>query len=162
MDTRQAIITGFAQADGIVNAYLADLSPVEMLVRPVPGINHVAWQLGHLIASERYLMDKVAPGQMPALPAGFVERHAKDMATSDKVEGFLSKEEYLRIGREVRGNVLKILQGLTPEGFDRPVQGVPPFVKTAGETLLFMSGHWMMHVGQWAVVRRKVGRPPLF
>jgi hypothetical protein len=22
--------------------------------------------------------------------------------------------------------------------------------------------HWMMHAGQWAVLRRKLGRPPLF
>jgi len=22
--------------------------------------------------------------------------------------------------------------------------------------------HWLMHAGQWAVVRRKLGKPPLF
>src|SRR5271170_7679494 len=31
---------------------LADFSDADMLVRPCPGANHAAWQLGHLTAAE--------------------------------------------------------------------------------------------------------------
>ena len=47
MDIRQAIRANLTSADFIVNGYLADLTPGEMLTRPVPGANHTAWQVGH-------------------------------------------------------------------------------------------------------------------
>ena len=37
----------------ILSMYLSDLSDADLLVRPAPGANHIAWQLGHLIYSER-------------------------------------------------------------------------------------------------------------
>jgi hypothetical protein len=162
MDTRQAIITSLTQADIIVNAYLEDLKPQELLARALPGCNHIAWQLGHLIYSEWYLLDKVAPGKMGALPAGFEERHQKNTASRDDASGFLSKEEYVRVARDVRKRTLGVVETLSAADLDRAVTGVPPFVKTAGETLLFIGAHWIMHAGQWAVIRRKLGRPPLF
>ncbi len=162
MDIKQAIAANFASADAIVNGYLVDLTPEELLVRPVPGANHIAWQLGHLIGAERSLVDKAVPGKMDALPAGFVERHKKDTAASDKPSDFLGKDEYLRMAREVRANTLRIVESMSPADFDRPVEKVPPMLKTAGETILFVASHWLMHAGQWAVVRRKLGRPPLF
>jgi hypothetical protein len=162
MDTKQAILTNLQQSDAVVDAYLQDLAPQELLVRPVPGANHLAWQLGHLIASERYLVDKAVPGKMPALPDGFAERHKKETSTLDGAESFLSKEEYLRLRKDVRASTLRVIEGLSSEDLDRPVQGVPPFVKTIGEVLLLVGGHWLMHAGQWAVIRRKLGRPPLF
>ena len=83
MDIKQAIVSSLAQTDMIVNAYLSDLKPEELLVRPIPGANHIAWQLGHLISSERSLIDKVAPGKYEPLPPGFDEAHKKDAATID-------------------------------------------------------------------------------
>src|SRR5262249_46530255 len=117
MDIKQAIISGLGQADSIVDAYLADLTPAELLVRPAPGANHLAWQLGHLIASERYLVDKAAPGAPAALPAGFAERHTKQTAGSDRAEDFLTKDEYLRVGKATRADTLRVVEGLAPEAF---------------------------------------------
>jgi hypothetical protein len=45
-----------------------------MLTRPVPGANHPAWQLGHLIVAETNAVNLVKPGAMPELPAGFGDR----------------------------------------------------------------------------------------
>ena len=56
MDVRAAITAALSQSDIVVNVYLEDLKPDELLVRPAPKANHIAWQLGHLIASERYLV----------------------------------------------------------------------------------------------------------
>ena len=36
----------------VVNMYLDDLTDAELLVRPAENMNHIAWQLGHLIQSE--------------------------------------------------------------------------------------------------------------
>lgn len=162
MDTKDWIRFSLSTADFIVDSYLGDITPAEMLVRPVPGANHLAWQLGHLIGSERWLADKAAPGKVPALPAGFAEKHTKETAAIDDPAAFLSKEEYLKLRKEVRANTLAVVDSLTAADFDKPVEKVPPMLKTAGQTLHFIGPHWIMHSGQWVVLRRKLGRAPLF
>jgi hypothetical protein len=97
---------------------------------------------------------------MPPLPAGFKERHTKDTAASNNPADFLSKDEYLRIAKEVRAGTLKALSSLSEADFDKPVTGrVPPFIKRAGDAFVLIGGHWSSHTGQWVVVRRKLGRP---
>lgn len=162
MDLKQAVRTTLAQSDFIVNAYLADLTPKEMMARTCPGANHIAWQVGHLIQSERYLVDKVAPGRMDSLPEGFDTRHKKDAAAIDDAGKFLSKDEYLRVAKQVREQTLRVLDSMQPADFDKPVSGVPPFCKTAGDVMLFLGSHWLMHAGQWSSTRRSIGKPPLF
>ena len=163
MDIKQAIVNNFAHSDFVVEGYLADLSAAELLTRPVAGANHIAWQLGHLIAAERGLVDKAAPGKMDPLPEGFVERHKKATAGSDNAADFLSKEEYLKLAKQVRANTLRAVESLSPADFDRPAgPGVPPFLQSSADVLLFVPSHWLMHAGQWAITRRKLGRAPLF
>lgn len=162
MDIKQAIVSSLGQADMVVDAYLADLKDEELLIRPIPNTNHIAWQLGHLISSERWLVDKVAPGKLEPLPAGFDAAHKKDTAAIDDADKFLTKEQYARLARQVRAGTLRIVEEMAPGDFDRPVEKMPPSVKTVGDMFFFVSMHWLMHAGQWAVIRRKLGRPPLF
>lgn len=162
MDIKQAIRASLGQADFLVNGYLEDITPAELLARPCEGGNHIAWQLGHLIAAERYLVEQAVPGKMPALPEGFAERHKKDTAASDDPAAFLKKEEYVALAKQIRAATLQIANDLPAADFDKPVTKVPPFVKTVGELFLFLGPHWIMHAGQWAVIRRVLGRPPLF
>jgi hypothetical protein len=144
-------------ADFLVNRYLEDITPQEMLTRPAPDANHIAWQIGHLIASEHHLVEAAVPGSMPPLPA------TKDTAASDKPGDFLSKDEYLRLAKEVRAGTLKMLDSLGETDFDKPVSGrVPPFVKRIGEVFVLIGPHWSSHAGQWVVTRRKLGRPRMF
>jgi DinB superfamily len=162
MDIKQAIHSSLAQADMVVEAYLADLKDDELLVRPIPNTNHIAWQLGHLISSERFLIDKVAPGKFEPLPPGFDAAHKKETAGIDDAGKFLTKEEYQRLAKQVRSSTLRIVEGMAPADFDRPVEKMPASVKTVGDMFFFVSMHWLMHAGQWAIIRRKLGRPPLF
>ena len=163
MDLKDAVRTTFATADLLTQAYLADLTPQEMLTRTVPAANHVAWQLGHLIASERMLVEAGVPGSMPPLPAGFAERHTKDTARSDNPADFLSKDEYFKIAQDVRAATLAVMEKLSAAEFDKPVTGrVPPFVKRVGDAFLTAGTHWIMHSGQWVVLRRKLGRERQF
>ena len=162
MDVKNAVATTLNQSDFIVDAYLADITPKELLARPCGGANHIAWQLGHLIASEHYFAEKIAPGRLTALPAGFAERHKKNTAASDNPADFLTKEEYIALRKQVRSQLLQVLDGLTPADFEKSVPGVPPFLKNVGELLLFLGPHWTMHAGQWAIIRRSIGRPALF
>jgi hypothetical protein len=163
MDFKDAIRASLGMSDFLVNRYLEDITPQEMLVRPAGDANHIAWQIGHLIQSERHLVEAAVPNSMPPLPAGFAERHTKDTAASDKPGDFLSKDEYLRIAKDVRAGTLKVLDSLSEADMDKPVTGrVPPFVKRAGDAFVLIGNHWSSHAGQWVVVRRKLGRPRMF
>jgi hypothetical protein len=163
MDFKDAIRASLGMSDFLVQRYLEDITPQELLTRPAADANHIAWQLGHLIQSERHLVEAAAPGSMPPLPAGFAERHTKDTAASDKPGDFLSKDEYFRVKDEIRVGTLKVLDSLSEADMDKPITGrVPPFIKKVGETFVLIGPHWSSHAGQWVIVRRKLGRPRQF
>ena len=77
MDFKDAIRSSLNAADFLAGRYLDDLTDDEIMMRPVSDANHLAWQLGHLIASERHLIEAGVPGSMPELPAGFADRHKR-------------------------------------------------------------------------------------
>ncbi len=163
MDFQDAIRSSLSVADYMVYGYLADIAVEEMLERPVPGANHIAWQLGHLISAERHLAEAAAPGSMPDLPAGFAERYGRSKKMSDDPDDFLTKEEYMRLAKEIRSATLAALEKLSPADFDQPITArVPPFVKTVGDAFVTIGNHWTLHAGQWVVLRRKLGRQVMF
>ena len=163
MDTKQAIRSSLNVSDFLVQRYLEDITDAEMLARPVDGANHIAWQFGHLISAEQRLVAAASPGSMPELPAGFADRHKKETAESSNPADFLTKDEYLRLAKEVRANTLRALDKLSDADLDKPATGrVPPFIKTAGDCFVLIGPHWASHAGQWVVLRRKLGRPVMF
>jgi hypothetical protein len=163
MNAKDAIRSSLNIADFMLQSYLSDLTNEELLVRPVPEANHVAWQIGHLISAECRLVEAAVPGSMPGLPPGFAERHSKDAAASDRAADFLTKDEYLNLAKTVRAETLRVLEGLSDTDLDKPVTGrVPPFVKCSGDCFVTVGDHWLMHSGQWVVLRRKLGRERQF
>ena len=55
MNSRDAIKLSINMGDMISMAYLQDLTDEQMMQRPHPDCNHLKWQIGHLIASERMM-----------------------------------------------------------------------------------------------------------
>ena len=49
MNARDAIKGSIGTAQMISLGYLEDLTDAEMMHRPHPEINHIKWQVGHLI-----------------------------------------------------------------------------------------------------------------
>jgi hypothetical protein len=145
--------------DRIIETYLGDLSDADILLRAVPGMNHIAWQLGHLISSERRLLDMVKPGSSPALPEGFDAVHERESAAADATTGFRSKSEYLEMYKAQRAASRQVLDSLTAEDFDRKDATFPSFVPTVGSVMNLVASHPMMHCGQFVAVRRKLGKP---
>jgi DinB superfamily len=163
MNAREAIKLSYGTPDHICRGYLADLKDSDLLVRPVPGANHIAWQLGHLIATEHDTIETIAPGSGPPLPAGFKEKHSKQTAAIDDPKAFYTKDEYLKLYDQVRAGTFKALDSMTETDFDKPgPEKMRAFCPTVGSVFALHPNHWLMHAGQWAVVRRKLGKPPLF
>jgi hypothetical protein len=160
MNAKQVILSQIQMGDFVCRAYLADLSDADLMRRAQPGVNHINWQVGHLIASENYHGNMVTGDKMPPLPAGFAEKYVKQTAGSDDPGCFCTKEELLQAWSEQRAGTLAALEAISESELDLPT-GIP-YCPTKGEQLCLQGSHWLMHCGQWAVVRRQLGKPPLF
>jgi hypothetical protein len=163
MNARQAIRLGLDTSNMICQGYLNDLTDAELFVRAVPGINHIAWQLGHLLISENDMVETAFPGSMPPLPAGFAGKYTKETSALDSPSAFHSKSVYMNAYEEQRSATLKALEKLSDADLDKPApEKYREWLKSIGDLFSMQGSHWLMHAGQWAVVRRKLGRPPLF
>ncbi|HZL37581.1 MAG TPA: DinB family protein [Tepidisphaeraceae bacterium] len=160
MDALTDVLAGNME---MLKATVADLSEQEMLIRPVPGANHAAWQLGHLACSERSMVHAINPGAAADLPAGFVEKFSKETAKSDDPKAFASKEEILNALMKMRAATIAWAKTLTPADLEKPgPERMRRMAATVGHMVAFIPSHAAMHVGQIQVLRRKLGRPVMF
>ena len=159
-----AIRNALQSTQHLVTWFLSDLSDADMVVRPTPGANHIAWQMGHLIKSERHLITSDIPSaDYPSLPAGFAEKHNKESAAKESLADFLTRSEYVDLFTKYRQATLSTLETLSDSDLDRPSEGdLKKFAPTLGTVFLVVSNHSLMHGGQFSVVRRKLGKPVLF
>jgi uncharacterized damage-inducible protein DinB len=162
MQAKDAIKAALNSTQHMLEWYVLDLSDADLLVRPVPAANHIAWQLGHLVSAEPFLMrTELTDAAYPDLPAGFADQHNKDTANSDT--GFRTKAEYLEWAKKMRNATLAVLDNLNDADLDRPSTGrMAKVAPRLADLLLLIANHTMMHTGQFTVVRRKLGKPVLF
>ncbi len=97
MNTKDAIRAAMDTSFMVFKGYLGDLDDADLMQRPGEGCNHLAWQVGHLTASEVSLLEGICPGKAAELPAGFAEAHSKETAGSDDATKFCTKAEYLEL-----------------------------------------------------------------
>jgi hypothetical protein len=147
---------------GMLNMHLSDFSEAEMFARPVPGANHAAWQLGHLASAEAGMINSVFPNAIP-LPDGWKEKFTPETSKIDDPAKFASKEQLLATMSAVRAATLKWVQTLTPADRAKAIEGrMKDFVPTVDHMANMLAVHAAMHIGQFQVIRRKLGKPVLF
>jgi len=163
MNAKDAIKTALTSTQDLLSKYLSDLSDADLVVRPVPKANHIAWQLGHLINSEVQMCKALPGAAYPELPAGFADQHSTAAAGVDPPKGFRSKADYLGLFNKVRQATLAAVAKMPEADLDKPTPGrMAEWAPTVGALLLLTGNHTLMHVGQFTVVRRKLGKPVLF
>jgi hypothetical protein len=87
------LAANFASNLDLLKKHLADFTDADMLVRPVPGANHAAWQIGHLAVFEVMLCGIFAPEAGLKLPDGSDKTYGKEGAASDDAGHFFKKDE---------------------------------------------------------------------
>jgi len=158
MDIRDALITNLKTSAMVCGAYLEDLTDEEAMQRPHPNCNHINWQIGHLIASE-HGMASACGGEIPLLPEGFEEKYSKETAGSDNASEFVGKSELMKIAAVQHEAIVKVIGGMSNDDFDKPgPENMRSYAPTMGALVNMMGSHWMMHAGQWVVLRRQLGR----
>lgn len=160
MTPKDVIQSTLGFSEMISQKYLADLSQADLLVRPVPGQNHIAWQVGHLILSERNMLEGVKPGASPSLPDGFEAGHGRDKTGVDDPSLYHPPETYLKLMAAQRAATKAALAEATDADLDAPApETLRQMVPTVGGVYNLIGTHELMHVGQYVTVRRSLGKP---
>ncbi|WP_088257474.1 DinB family protein [Fimbriiglobus ruber] len=164
MNGVQAIKTALEGTKKGLAWYVSDFSDADLLVRPVPNANHAAWQIGNVIGGDIFFIKEAFPDtKFPELPDGFMDLHGSKGAKNDGPEGFLTKDQYLKLFTEVRDATIATLEKLTDADLDTPSpEKIRSWAPTLGHMFLMASDHTLMHTGQFTVIRRKLGKPVLF
>jgi hypothetical protein len=163
VDAKDSIRQSFQIAQMTVDMLLADLSDADLLVRSTTGANHIAWQLGHVIASENEMLGQIQSGAGAKLPDGFAAKHSGETAGIDASEKFYTKAEYVRLLGLQRQSTLAVLDSIDPKRLDEPApEPLRQIVPTVGGVFNLMAAHVTMHAGQFTPIRRKLGKPVAF
>jgi uncharacterized damage-inducible protein DinB len=163
MTTKDAIRQSLRTSQQVLTLLVSDLADADLLLRPVPGANTIAWQLGHLILSEQRFLGSLPGATPPELPAGFADRHTAATSREDPPQNALSKADYLKLYTATREATAAALDRVPEADLDRPSTGpVAAIAPTLGAMFLLMGSHGLLHAGQFSVVRRKLGKPNLF
>jgi hypothetical protein len=159
MNANDAIKNTIDTADMICGAYLEDLSNEEAMKRPHAGCNHINWQLGHLISSDNMMCNGCVPDSLPALPEGFAEKYSKETASNDNAADFVPKTELMELYRNQRKAIKEVVEGLSAEQLNAASpENFQSYAPTVGAVFNMLGSHWLMHAGQWVIVRRELGR----
>jgi hypothetical protein len=159
MDAKAAFKTTYDMGRMVTTTYLSDLNDADLFVRPVPGMNHIAWQLGHLIASEQSMIQGMGYSAAE-LPEGFAAAHSMETASSDDRSRFLTKPAYLDLADRVRKATIAALERTSDADLDKPApERMRSYAPTVGAVFGLIGTHEFMHSGQFVAVRRKLGKP---
>ncbi|MDB5291772.1 MAG: hypothetical protein JWL69_3013 [Phycisphaerales bacterium] len=142
---------------------IADFSEADMLVRPTPAANHAAWQLGHLAVAESHLVNMFQPGAVPEIPAAFMAKFTKETSKVNDPAAFPKKAELLDALTNARLATIAWAKGLSDADLAKPgPEKMKGFAPTIGHLIAMTPCHTMMHVGQFQVIRRALGKPVIF
>ena len=160
----EVVVVALESTLATLEMFVGDFTDADLLVRPVPGANHAAWQLGNVIGGDPFLVTAELPGvEYPALPAGFLELHGSKGSKTDADAGFLTKDGYLTLLRDVRAVTVAAVRNLSDADLDKPSSEKMRWAgPTLAHVLMFAAQHTMQHAGQFTVIRRKLGKPVLF
>ena len=141
----------------MMKATLGDFSDADIYVRPCPGANHAAWQLGHLTVSEAKMIGAYK------LPEGYDKKFTKETCGKDDPKFFGTKAELLDQLSKMRAATIAWVKTLKPADLDKPApERMQHMIPTMGHLVQLLPSHFAMHMGQMQVIRRKLGKPLLF
>jgi DinB superfamily len=166
MDPKHFLIKGLTGNLTFLKDTLKDFNDADLFVRPCPGANHAAWQLGHLINAETHMVGAIDPKGAIALPVGFSELFAKDTTKNDepdKFGNFATKEQLLSLFEKARNATIAWANTLSASDLDKSTpEKFRSWMPTCADLLVVLPSHVTMHIGQFQVIRRKLGKPIIF
>ena len=159
-----AALEDMKKSRGMLKNYLEGLEPDRWYWQPAEGINHVAWQVGHLAFAQHALCLKRVRGESPDdesfIPASFIDRYRRGSTPSDNPAENASVEEIMAVLDGVYDRTVSELSTFTDEQLDRPIDPPHPMFHTVLGGIEWAPQHEFIHVGQVILLRRLMGIEP--
>ena len=166
MARARSLLESIGRAREYTNQLLSGTSPDDWFRMPHEGVSHIAWQVGHLAFAEYSLALKRIRGKRAEdaqlLPAAFVEKFGRGSSPDPDPGAYPSTEEIRRVFETLHRQVLHEVSALEDTVFDEPVTDPHPHFSTKGGALVWCAEHEMMHAGQIGLLRRLLGKPPIW
>ena len=158
MSVAELFSKNILQTKAMIGMTLADFSDADMMFRPVKAANHAIWQLGHLANSTRGMVTACGPGV--AFPYEDDSRFGKSKAGFDDAAQFPGKAELLARFDQAMDIAAAWVATLSDADFAKPTpERLQKFAPTFGNIALLLGSHPYMHLGQFQVTRRALGKP---
>jgi hypothetical protein len=149
------------QTRGMIDMTLADFSDADMMFRPAKTANHAIWQMGHLANSTRGMVTTCDPSV--AFPFEDDTRFGKSKASIDDPAFFPGKAELLGRFNQAMDIAAGWVAKLSDAELAKPTpERVQAFAPTVAALAMLVASHPFMHIGQFTVTRRALGKPILF
>ena len=131
---------------------------------PAGGVSHVAWQVGHLAATQyRLCLERLRPrtaADEDLIPDGMLKQFGRT-SQPDAVTGFTA-EQIRSAFDAVHARVLEEVAAYPDADLDAAPLLPHPFFSTRIAGLRYAPLHEMIHCGQIAMIRRMLGQNPIW
>jgi uncharacterized damage-inducible protein DinB len=148
------------QTKGMVDMFLKDFSDSDMMFRPAKTANHAIWQIGHLANSTRNIISACDP----TVAFSFQDdtRFGKSKASIDDPAFFPNKAEILGRFDQAMDTAAAWVAKLSDAQLAKPTpEAMQKFAPTVAAAAMLVASHPFMHLGQFSVSRRALGKPIL-
>lgn len=163
-DRIQTALVNWKRARGLLKHFLEEIDQEKWCWQPAEGINHVAWQVGHLAVAQYGLCIKRVVGDSPesedVLPLSFLKRYGKGSTPSPDTTENASVEELLATLDAVDERMHEVLATTQDEELEVELKKPHPMFSTVLGGVEFAPQHEMMHIGQIVILRRLMGMDP--
>ena len=148
------------QSKGMIDMFLKDFSDADMFFRPAKTANHAIWQMGHLCNSVRGMVATCDP----SVTFKFEDdtRFGKSKASIDDPAFFPNKAELLGRFDQAMDTAAAWVAKLSDADLAKPTpERMQAFAPTVASLATLLASHPFMHMGQFTVTRRALGKPIL-
>ncbi|HEY1921949.1 MAG TPA: DinB family protein [Tepidisphaeraceae bacterium] len=160
MSNAEMFSKNILQTRGMLDMFLKDFSDAEMLFRPAKTANHATWQMGHLVNSVRNMVSACDPSV--AFPFEDDARFGKSKASIDDPAFFPKKAELLGRFDQAMDIAAAWIAKLSDAQLAQPTpERMHAFAPTVANLAILLASHPFLHLGQFTVMRRALGKPIL-
>ena len=133
--------------------------------QPIEGLNHVAWQVGHLAMAQYGLVLFRQRGRKledtELMSSAFRKKFSRGSTPHQDPEFYPAPEEILNVFERVYNQSMEELATYPLEQLNEPVEDPYAAYPTKLGCLIFCAHHEMLHAGQLGMLRRLLGSDPV-
>ena len=160
MSVAELFSKNILQTKGMIEMTLKDFSDADMMFRPAKTANHAIWQMGHLANSVRGMV--TACDASVKFPFEDDTRFGKSKASFDDASMFPTKAELISRWNQAMDTAAGWVAKLSDADLAKPTpEFLQSFAPTFGNIAILLASHPYMHLGQFQVSRRALGKPHL-